>query len=452
MIIDIDEVPEIKKGKIPNKLLAELIDEHQKTLSKYNKLDKYFFNDESIVEKQRLLKDSLNNIIIASYPRYITILNSGCFMSSEINYNVNEEIDIEPVLNEYKKQTILKTDKSNVRKESKYGRCYELTYANNNSEPKTKSISPKNAFVVKSNNLDEKELFGVYYFETNGIYTIYTFTDKYINYGTCKSLSLQQYNPKKEKHYFGEVPLIEVMNNEECIGDYESVISLINAYNIITSNDVDNIEEFVDAILLLFGANLDYEQKKLLKETRGLELPENAKAEYLTKVLDEVGINAALDRLRKDIHKFSFTPDMGDENFAGNSSGVALDYKLLPFIISLKDKEAFYKETLKKRFKLYNNFLSVKQNMPIIPIEEIEIKMTLTFPKNDLEIAQMISYLSGNVTNQTLISNLSFIEDAIEEDELVKTENQEKMKQSQLAMYSSGGFDDNHNNEDSTNE
>ena len=94
MIIDINEVPEIKKGKIPNKLLAKLIDEHQKTLSKYNKLDKYFFNDESIVEKQRLLKDSLNNIIIASYPRYITILNSGCFMSSEINYNVNEGLDI----------------------------------------------------------------------------------------------------------------------------------------------------------------------------------------------------------------------------------------------------------------------------------------------------------------------------------------------------------------------
>ena len=138
---------------------------------------------------------------------------------------------------------------------------------------------------------------------------------------------------------------------------------------------------------------------------------------------------------------------MGDENFAGNSSGVALDYKLLPFIISLKDKEAFYKETLKKRFRLYNNFLSVKQNMPIIPVEEIEIKMTLTFPKNDLEIAQMISYLSGNVTNQTLISNLSFIENATEEDELVKTENQEKIKQNQLNIYGLGGFNDNHNEE-----
>jgi len=444
MIIDINEVPEIKKGKIPNQLLAELINEHQQILSRYQKLDKYFFNDESIVEKQRLLKDSLNNIIIASYPRYITILNSGCFMSSEINYNVNEGIDISPVLDEYKKQTILKTDKSNVRKESKYGKCYELTYSNNNSEPKTKSISPKNAFIVKSNDLEEKELFGVYYFKTNDIYTIYTFTDKYINYGTCKGLGLHGYNPKREKHYFGEVPLIEVMNNEEGMGDYESVISLINAYNIITSNDVDNIEEFVDAILLLFGANLDNKQMKLLKETRGLDLPEGAKAEYLTKVLDETGINAALDRLRKDIHKFSFTPDMGDENFAGNSSGVALDYKLLPFIISLKDKEAFYKEALKKRFRLYNNFLSVKHNMPIIPVEEIEIKMTLTFPKNDLEIAQMISYLSGNVTNQTLISNLSFIEDATEEAELVKTENQKKIKQNQLSMYSAGGFDNEH--------
>lgn len=447
MIIDINEVPEIRKGIIPNNLLAKLISEHQKTLSRYEKLDKYFFNDESIVEKQRLLKESLNNIVIANYPRYITVMNSGCFMSSEINYNVNEGIDIGSVLNEYKKQTILKTDKSNVRKSSKYGKCYELTYANSNSEPETKNISPKNAFLVKSNDLEEKELFGVYYFETNGIYTIYTFTDKYINYGTCKGLGLQDYKPETKEHYFGEVPLTEIRNNEESIGDYEAVISLINAYNIITSNDVDNIEQFVDAILLLFGAELDNEQLKLLRETKGLNLPENAKAEYLTKVLDEVGINSALDRIRKDIHKFSFTPDMGDENFAGNSSGVALDYKLLPFIISLKDKEAFYKEALKKRFRLYNNFLNIKQNMPIIPVEEIEIKMTLTFPKNDLEIAQMISYLSGNVTNQTLISNLSFIENATEEDELVKTENQEKIKQNQLSMYNAGGFTE-HNEDD----
>lgn len=442
MIIDISEVPEIKKGIIPNDILAELITEHQKTLSRYQKLDKYFFDDESIVEKQRLLKDSLNNIVMANYARYITVLNSGCFMSSEVNYNVNEGINIEPVLDAYKKQTILKVDKSNVRKESKYGKCYELTYADRNAQPKTKSISPKNAFVVRANDLEANELFGVYYFETNGIYTIYTFTDKFINYGTCKDLGLKDYSPKRTKHYFGQVPLVEVMNNEECMGDYESVSSLINAYNIITSNDVDNIEEFVDAILLLFGAELDNEQIKLLRETKGLNLPNDAKAEYLTKVLDEVGINAALDRLRKDIHKFSFTPDMGDENFAGNSSGVALDYKLLPFVIYLKDKEAFYKEALKKRFSLYNNFLSIKQNMPIIPLEEIEIKMTLTFPKNDLEIAQMISYLSGFVTNQTLISNLSFVEDANEENELVKVEKQENIKQNQLAMYNSGGFEE----------
>ena len=447
MIIDESLVPELNKGIIPNKILAELIEAHQKTLVRYKKLDKYFFSDDTIVEKQRLLKDSLNNIIIAGYPRYITILNSGCFMSSEVKYNVNKEIDIQPVLDSYKKQTILKTDKSNVRKGSKYGRCYELTYSDTLAQIKTKSLSPKNAFIVRANNLEEKELFGVYYFETNGIYTIYTFTDKHISYGKCKSLSLKQYAPEIEEHYFGEVPLIEIMNNEECMGDYESVISLINAYNIITSNDVDNIEEFVDAILMLFGADLDNDQLKLLRETRGLNLPEGSKAEYLTKVLDEVGINSALDRLRKDIHKFSFTPDMGDENFAGNSSGVALDYKLLPFIISLKDKEAFYKEALKKRFRLYNNFLNIKENMKIVPLEEIEIKMALTFPKNDYEISQIISNLSGHITNQTLISQLSFIDDANEENELVKAEKKENIKQNQLTIYSAGGFEDNHNEE-----
>ena len=98
----------------------------------------------------------------------------------------------------------------------------------------------------------------------------------------------------------------------------------------------------MDAILALYGTLLSDEEMdqdgdqsigekamQHLRKEKLLELPSDAKAEYLTRTFDENGVEILKRAIEQDIHKFSHIPCMTDESFGGNVSGVAMEFKLL---------------------------------------------------------------------------------------------------------------------------
>ncbi|PWZ98446.1 phage portal protein, partial [Staphylococcus pseudintermedius] len=54
----------------------------------------------------------------------------------------------------------------------------------------------------------------------------------------------------------------------------------------------------------------------------------NANVDFIYKQYDVAGVEAYKKRIQKDIHKFTNTPDLSDENFGGVQSGEAMKYKL----------------------------------------------------------------------------------------------------------------------------
>ena len=233
-------------------------------------------------------------------------------------------------------------------------------------------------------------------------------------------------------HYFGNVPIIEYRNNKLCIGDFEQQISLIDAYNKLMSDRVNDKEQFVEALLVIYGSLMGDDSEevsevmKILKENGLLELPADARAEYISRTFDENGMEVLRKAIKEDIYTFSHVPNLTDENFVGNSSGVAMEYKLLGLQMITGEKEKYYKKGLKKRIELFCNYLNLKA----IAINPNNVKITFTrkLPKNLNELAQMIADLSGKVSTETLIEQLPFVEDATSEIEKVKQENEENIK------------------------
>jgi SPP1 family phage portal protein len=76
------------------------------------------------------------------------------------------------------------------------------------------------------------------------------------------------------------------------------------------------------------------------------------KAEYLTKSYDVSGVEAYKTRLDKDIHTFTNTPDMADENFSGNTSGEAMKYKLFGLDQDRIETQSQFTKGLKRRYRL----------------------------------------------------------------------------------------------------
>ena len=80
-------------------------------------------------------------------------------------------------------------------------------------------------------------------------------------------------------HYFGLVPVVEYKNNEQCLGDYEQVISLIDAYDKLESDSLNDFEQFTDAYLILKGVAADEEELASMRQNRVLLMDEDSSAE-----------------------------------------------------------------------------------------------------------------------------------------------------------------------------
>jgi SPP1 family phage portal protein len=224
-------------------------------------------------------------------------------------------------------------------------------------------------------------------------------------------------------HYFGMVPIATYKNNEELIGDFEPVLSLIDAYDTMESDTVNDFDYFVDAYLALYGFTADAEDIVKMKENRVLLMDEGTSAEWLIKNSDDKNTENMKIRLDKDIHKFSHCPDMSDENFAGNSSGVAIQYKLLGTENLISGKERKFKRGLQQRLELISRIQGLMGAN--FDWRAIDILFRRNVPANLTEVAQMVNQLKGVVSNETLLSQVPFVDDVSSEMEKLKAEEEQ---------------------------
>ncbi len=429
----------IENGITPE-VLAVLIRRHEQTVPHFAKMYSYYKGQHGILERKRSSDAVANNRIVCNHARYITDITTAYLVGNPLKYDVSEGFDIEPVKNEYFEQGIARIDAEIVKQMSIYGRTYELVYSNAESKPRSAVLSPNQAFVVYNDDCTRHPLFGVYYYKThdiNGNVTgvVCNVYDKERNYtyeAQADSWEAMELTSEQE-HYFGEVPLVEHVNNEERMGDFESVITLIDAYNELQSDRVNDKCDFVDAFLFLKSLDLDSDTAKKLKEERILLGYENSDAKYLNKIMTESDIKVLRDDLKEDIHRFSMVPDLSDDSFGNNLSGVAIRYKILAFEQMVKNKEASFRASLEKRFELYNNYLFVKGTAGKVPKHRVDIIFTHNLPANNLETAQTMNYLKDDLSLVTKLGQFDFISDAAEEAKLVNKER--KKRQEETAIY-----------------
>ena len=398
---------------------AELLDsclrEHLSGVPRMSRLRAYYDGHHAI--ERRVRSAGLPNLRIAhAYPRYISTMASGYLIGSPVEY----ESDAQPtalaaVLAEYRRASIDSVDAELARNASVCGKGVELMFADAQARPRSVSIDPRDAFVVYDDSVENRPLLGVYIVPVraadgreNGV-RVYAYTDQLSLVYAVRSLS----DPKTgapesvEPHYFGQVPLIEYWNDENERGDFENVLGLIDAYDLLQSDRMNDKQQFVDALLVLYGCTLETDARgrtpgQQLREDKAIALPDSdARAEWLYKQLNESDIEVLKNALKTDIHKMSLVPDLTDEQFAGNSSGVAMRYKLLGLEQLTKIKERWFREALRSRMRGYAHFLANRGEKPL-DAEDVRMIFTRALPINELETAQTLNALNGILPTEEL--------------------------------------------------
>ena len=101
----------------------------------------------------------------------------------------------------------------------------------------------------------------------------------------------------KTGHILGRVPIIEYPLNSARLGAFEIVIPLLDAINEVASNRLDGIEQFIQAIMVLKGVDIDSEDFKALKENGGLKIPADGDVDYLVQELNQGHTQTVVDDL-----------------------------------------------------------------------------------------------------------------------------------------------------------
>lgn len=363
------------------------------------------------------------------------------------------------------------------------GRAYDLLYTTVDQAKDTKKVNveltvldPANAFVVYDTNIHQSSLFAVYYYivrynnKSQYYVTAYT-AGKVYHYKPVSSVSEKLIQDTVEDHFFGRVPITEYANNDERLGDWEADLDLIDSYDKAISEMANSEEDFSNATLVVNGdidvpktvkvpvkdkdgnvvrdddgnviwqidpnspyidtlSRVMYLKPSIINNANGGVTVVPSSAEYLTKTLPIDNWKIHLEQITRDIYTDTNTPNVSDENFGGNSSGVAMAYKLFGSDQIRENQNDLFERGVKRRLRLAAHFWAIKSIIPVeseLLVNNVSLTFPPNLPKNDTEIINnAMGLLKAGVSQETVFSYLETATGVKKEEELQRKKEQEE--------------------------
>ncbi|MDF8368302.1 phage portal protein [Weissella paramesenteroides] len=359
---------------------------------------------------------------------------------------------------------------------TRFGRAYEYIYRGEDDIEHSVALSPLETFVIYSLDVEPQPIMAVRYHLIDTIddavisneYRIETWTEsEYVSY---QPTTINGYLVPSETFELYAFPMIEYKNNKFRIGDFENVIPLIDLYDAAQSDTANYMTDLNDAMLvikgdidtLLQGSNmmngidptdedaavkLAKDKMEILKSMKSANMlllksgvsmtgqQTNVDADYIHKEYDVTGTESYKNRLAHDIHKFSHTPDLTDENFAGNASGVAMKYKVLGTIELASTKRKAFETGLRQRYAIIKQLEDLSASGMKVEPNEIRFTFTDNMPVDDVATIGQIVNAGATLPQEYLYQFLPNVTDPSEIVDMLATQQASQVEQ---ARYSYG--------------
>ena len=417
------------KGEdITQKVVEDFIDKHRASLHRYERLNNMYLGKYDILLEPGKAEYKPDNRLVVNYAKYLTDTFNGYFIGTPIQTSI-EDSDLNASITEFRRLNSIDDIEAEISKDADiYGHGFEYLYQDEEANTRVTYVSPTNAFIVYDDTIAREPLFGVYY-QLNGSDVrgeLLTKNEKITLSGTLAEIKFID----EEEHFYGDVPLIEYAENEERKGIFESVETLINTLNKVLSEKANDVDYFSDAYLKILGADLDTETLQALRDNRVINLSglnsEKVVVDFLDKPNADETQENLIDRLVDFIYQISMIANINDDTFNSRTSGVALQYKLLPMSNLAMTKERKFKASMMRRYKMIFN---LPTNVPANKKDDyINIKMVFTrnVPNNIRDEVETAKGLASLTSQQTALSVLSVVDSPIEEIERMEKENSSK--------------------------
>jgi len=258
-----------------------------------------------------------------------------------------------------------------------FGVSYELLFTDGILNAKTLSmeaevrfltVDPREMILFYDYGSDPKKILAIRYYRiTDDRYSVEVYYPDRIEKWTRMRGSDQEWaivkNGVSVPNFFGEIPVVAYYFGDEMLGLIEPIIPLIDCYDVLISDSMNEFDRFANAYLILKKLNLVDPLKKKepgafskalanLKRFRIFEgLDKDADVKFLTKDIPHQYIQFMTNLIQKQIHTQSHVPDFAGEKFTG-ASGIAIQRLLFDFENVCSDAEADFDVALYERMRL----------------------------------------------------------------------------------------------------
>ncbi|MCL1988867.1 MAG: phage portal protein [Firmicutes bacterium] len=260
---------------------------------------------------------------------------------------------------------------------------------------------------------------------------------EFYDYNESGELDLIQEKPL----YWGDVPVVGI-EHPDGIAVFEPALELIDAYENMLTN-MKNMTQYNDtAKLVSYGYSqvnqpmyLDEEgnerpnpawqaEMDLLYQTPALFLPNGGDVKWLIKDVNYVGMISVLKQLEELISMTTGVPGMTDDMFAGNSSGVALEFKMYALSQYATTVDREFKRGFTRLWKIITDRINMRKDTTF-DHTAITITSQHNTPTRDGEklTGAVNAFKNGLFSHETAIRISGVEVDPIEEIERIQAEN-----------------------------
>ena len=324
------------------KILAEAYPTHHQNRIEIEYLQKYEKGIQPILRRKKEIRPEINYKVVENHASEITTFKVGYMFGSPISFVQRASVDSKAndgkedderisLLNEMMfEERKASQDQALGKDLAVCGIAYRMVLPKKNvrgvSVFDMLKLNPLTTFVVKFNDIYKRPAIGVSYVVKSdntvkmGAYTADTYYE--LEGGISGDFKVVYSKP----HMIGAIPIIEYKYDNEYMGCFERVISLLDALNEATADRLNGLSQFVQAILWMNNCELNTEQMEELKDKLGLmtksEPGNPASVQYLTATLDQSQTQTLIDYLYEQILQIAGVP--GREQSTGGNTGQAI--------------------------------------------------------------------------------------------------------------------------------
>lgn len=405
------DFPEITAENVVQ-VLSKAMEVHAINRAEIDYLYNYYKGVQPILQRTKEFRDEINNKIVENRANEIVSFKTGYLMGEPVQYvsrggadeQISDEINL---LNDF----VFAEDKEAKDKEladwfTICGTAYRMILPDDTAEEDESpfeiyTLDPRNAFVVYYSGLGNKPLMGVKYVLRQDGVTVYScYTKSEYFEIPCPSNMFPSNLPvtgmRHSYHILGGIPIVEYPANLGRLGAFEIVLPLLDAINNIESNRVDGLEQFIQAILVIKGFDLEADSIKQIRELGGLGVPKDGDAYYLTQELNQQQTQTLVDYLYQSVLTICGMPNRnGGSSTSDTGSAVIMRDGWSDAEARAKDSELMFKMSEKLFLKLALNIANAYRQLHL-RLSNIEIRFTRRNYENILTKSQVLTTLLAN--------------------------------------------------------